>query len=205
MWEQLLENETAVRSGKPNDTASLTVLVGVVKCVERLSLAPGVVSGHAGGVTRRFLRIVMEHLSMRRFLVKHGCSPNITETMAVPDVDAGGGFQCALVQMATVVPPDSLLNRSPCQVTKFVDDVALSIQGKVERLSTSGPRTTESFLAAGRIWDGALVAPDGKGPLPVTWLSAVSLQRWCQEPSSGVQRCGLPRESRGAWQEIRSG
>ena len=49
MWEQLPENETAVRSGKPNDTASLTVLVGEVKCVERLSLAPGVVSGHAGG------------------------------------------------------------------------------------------------------------------------------------------------------------
>ena len=51
VWEQLLENGTAVGCGRPKDTASLIIMVDIVKCFERRTVAASLVLGDTEGAS----------------------------------------------------------------------------------------------------------------------------------------------------------
>jgi hypothetical protein len=135
VWWQLLRAEGLEDNDGPEAEGLVTILLDVVKCFDRVELRHVWRWGTQHGMPTRLLRMVLVTYSLARRIAFLGSlsDPTSTRTAVVP----GSAFAIFVLHAVLVTPCDDLLRahqrhglQSNLRIAKYVDDIAVSVQGK---------------------------------------------------------------------------
>ena len=179
VWRQLLCIEGLdPGADQLSDPACVTVLLDIVKCFERLTLAQVWFWGLKAGLPRRFLLMVMKGFSVARFLVVSGCCSDSVRVFGA--IVAGSRFSVGLLHLVLMGPCDYIAERWTFMltITKFVDDITLLLNSTGNHIVSSLPVMLAAFLTAIReLGLDPSVDEEGKKGKTVALASSCRLRR----------------------------